>query len=162
VAPVMRVLVYGNSGSGKTTMARALASSEGLTHLDLDAIAWASKAVRRSLPESVELLHAFVARTPSWVIEGCYGDLVEAALPSCTELRFLNPGADACVVNCKARPWEPSKYASAAEQDEVLAFLLKWVREYETRTDEYGLARHRAIFDSFAGPKREIRSSGEI
>jgi len=29
------------------------------------------------------------------------------------------------------------------------------VRQYDTRDDEYGLARHRAIFDGFAGPKRE-------
>lgn len=32
-----------------------------------------------------------------WVIEGCYGDLILAALPSRTELRFLNPGIEACV-----------------------------------------------------------------
>ena len=33
--------------------------------------------------------------------------------------------------------------------------LVAWVREYETRDDEYGLARHRAIFDAYAGRKRE-------
>ena len=32
-----------------------------------------------------------------WVIEGCYGDLIEAAAARCTELRFLNPGADVCI-----------------------------------------------------------------
>ena len=29
-----------------------------------------------------------------------------------------------------------------------------WVRAYETRADECGRARHRALYDAFAGPKR--------
>lgn len=37
----------------------------------------------------------------------------------------------------------------------MLRELIEWVREYETREDEYGLARHRRIFDDFKGPKRE-------
>jgi transcriptional regulator with AAA-type ATPase domain len=36
----MKVLVYGNSGSGKSTYARALAAQHGLAHLDLDSIFW--------------------------------------------------------------------------------------------------------------------------
>lgn len=150
-----RVLLVGNSGSGKTTMARALSAERGLPHLDLDAIAWATPGVRRPLDESVAALRLFVERHPAWVIEGSYGTLVAAALPFCTELRFLNPGVEACLAHCRARPWEPAKYASPEEQDRRLDFLLDWVRTYETRPDEYGLARHRAIYDGFAGLKRE-------
>jgi adenylate kinase family enzyme len=36
----MRVLVFGNSGSGKTTYALALAHRYSLAHLDLDSIVW--------------------------------------------------------------------------------------------------------------------------
>lgn len=154
---MQRIVIYGNSGSGKTTMARAAAAELGLVHLDLDLIAWESPGVRRAPAASVAMLHDFFAEHPSWVVEGCYADLVEAALPFCTELRFLNPGVEACVANCRARPWEPEKYASREEQDERLAFLLDWVRQYDTRTDEYGLPRHRALFDGFAGTKREYR-----
>ncbi len=89
------------------------------------------------------------------MLEGCYGELVEAALPHCTELRFLNPGVAACVENCRKRPWEPDKFTSPEEQDKMLEDLISWVREYEEREDEYGLARHRAIYDNFEGTKRE-------
>jgi adenylate kinase family enzyme len=152
---VRRILIYGNSGSGKTTMARAVAAELGVEHLDLDLIAWDAPGERRSPATSVAMLEAYFAAHDAWVVEGCYGDLVEAALPYCTELRFLNPGVERCIAHCRARPWEPEKYASPEEQDQRLAFLLDWVRQYDTRTDEYSLARHRAIFDGFAGPKRE-------
>jgi adenylate kinase family enzyme len=155
-----RILIYGNSGSGKTTMARELQDRYGLPHLDLDSVAWAAPGERLPLTESVTALEAFHAANPSWVVEGSYGSLVEAALPLCTELRFLNPGVEACVANCRRRPWEPEKYASAEEQDARLAFLLDWVQAYPDREDEYGLKAHRALFDGFDGERREYTRSG--
>ncbi|MDX1556834.1 MAG: shikimate kinase, partial [Xanthomonadales bacterium] len=88
----------------------------------------------------------------------CYGDLVEAALPHCTELRFLNPGMERCVEHCRRRPFEPEKFASPEEQQAMLDTLIRWVRKYETREDEYGLKRHRRIYAQFDGPKREYNS----
>lgn len=153
-----RIIIFGNSGSGKTTMARSLAQAHGLAHLDLDSLAWDSPGVRRPLEQSARAIRDFVHAQSAWILEGCYGDLLEVALPSCTELRFLNPGVETCVANCRARPWEPEKYPSPEAQDQMLAFLLDWVRAYETRSDEYSLARHQAIFESFHGPKREFTS----
>lgn len=150
-----RILIFGNSGSGKTTMARALAREHGLAHLDLDSLAWDAPGVRRSHDASLAAIEAFLSAHPAWVIEGCYADLLEPVLATASEVRFLNPGVEACVRNCRARPWEPEKYASPAEQDERLGFLLQWVRQYETRGDEYSLQAHRRLFESFRGPKRE-------
>ncbi len=152
-----RYLLFGNSGSGKTTMARALAKEHGLVHLDLDSVAWSSPGVRRPTDESLIEIRRFLDANLGWVIEGCYGDLMDPILAAATEVRFLNPGVEACIANCLARPWEPEKYPSKEKQDEVLAFLLDWVREYETRDDEYSLAAHRALFDRFPGRKREYR-----
>jgi len=151
-----RIVVYGNSGSGKTTMATALSRELGVPHLDLDTIAWAQIAVRKPLADSIAELRAFIDAHEGWVIEGCYGDLVEAALPLCTELRFLDPGIEICLRNCRARSWEPHKYDDSAEQDRRLAFLLDWVAGYDTRTDEFSAARHRAIFAAFPGPKQRF------
>jgi len=94
-----------------------------------------------------------------WIIEGCYGDLVEAVLPHCSELRFLNPGVETCVAHCNCRPWEASKFSSAEEQNAMLSQLIQWVKDYESRDDEYGLKRHRRIFDSFSGAKQEYTST---
>lgn len=150
-----RVIVYGNAGSGKTSMARLLSARLSVPHLDLDTIAWERPVVRKEFAASVGELQAFIDSNAGWVIEGCYGGLVEAALPWCSELRFLNPGVAACVRNCRGRPWEPHKFATPEEQDRMLSQLIPWVEQYESRDDEFSLARHRAIFDGFCGPKRE-------
>jgi len=156
-----RIVVFGNSGSGKTTLARALTSQYGLAHLDLDSLAWDRPGVRRQSPESARAIHDFIEENPEWVIEGCYGDLLEQVLPYASEVRFLNPGLEVCLANCRARPWEPEKYPSKEAQDENLEFLLGWVRHYQSRRDEYSLARHRELFEGFRGPKVELLSPPE-
>lgn len=150
-----RVLIYGNAGSGKTTRARRVAEEAGVPRLCLDAVAFGAEAQRRPLLESIAAMKAFIDANAGWVVEGCYGDLIEAALPYCTELRFLNPGVETCVRNCVARPWDAEYCASPEDQRRYLGPLLEFVRLYPTRQDEYGLARHRAIYDGFGGAKAE-------
>jgi adenylate kinase family enzyme len=153
---VPRIVIFGNSGSGKSTLARRLSSEHRIPHLDLDQLAWSSPGIRRPLAQSARDIDAYVRDNREWVAEGCYADLLELLLPHATEVRWLNPGTEACVANCLARPWEPEKYASPEEQNARLDFLIQWVREYESRTDEYSLVRHRRLFDGFEGPKREF------
>ena len=83
-----RIVIYGNAGAGKTTMARGLRSENNLPLLLLDSIAWSEVAVRRPLKDSIDDLERLVSKHSEWLLEGCYGDLIEAALPHCTG-RFL-------------------------------------------------------------------------
>ncbi|MDJ1176761.1 hypothetical protein [Roseofilum capinflatum] len=152
----MRMILLGNAGAGKTTMARRLIGDRAITRLSLDEIAWNPGPERKPLDESIALLLSFIQEHEQWVIEGCYADLVEAALPYCTELRFLNPGIETCVRNCYQRPWEPEKFAAPEDQQAMLEVLVDWVKQYETRNDEYGLSRHRALYDRFTGTKQEF------
>ncbi len=155
-----KVVIFGNSGAGKTTLARKLAREEGLAHLDLDGLAWepTSPPTRRPVESSAEAIRQFTARHDRWVIEGCYSDLLSLAAPDCTQLIFLNPGVLACVQNCRSRPWEPNKYESQAAQDANLEMLIEWVGAYETRQDEFSLEAHRRLFDAFPGAKIELET----
>jgi hypothetical protein len=65
-------------------------------------------------------------------------------------------GAEACKEHCRQRPWEPHKYVSRAEQDAKLQFLLQWVDDYYVRDGSMSLKGHRALFDGYSGPKREV------
>jgi adenylate kinase family enzyme len=153
-----RILIFGNSGAGKSTLAKSLARALELAHLDLDALAWeqADAPIRRALARSRTEIENFTAANDGWVIEGAYADLLTLLLDECSELVFLNPGVEACVENCRARPWEPHKYASKEAQDRNLEFLIAWVRDYGARDDEYSLGSHRWLFDRFNGVKREF------
>lgn len=154
-----RILILGNSGSGKSTMARALAGEHGIAHLDLDTIVWVPGEI--AVPRPPEAISADLARFrddfPGWVIEGCYSEWIAHLLPYCTELRFLDPGVEACLANNRRRPHETHKYATMAEQEQMFEALQAWVAGYDTRDDAWSRAAHQRVFDGFDGPKQVYR-----
>jgi adenylate kinase family enzyme len=154
----MRIAVVGNSGAGKSTLAGQIAAAHSIASLDLDTVAWEPGriAVPRPADACSADVNAFCASHERWVVEGCYAGLVGHALASSPILLFVDPGLDACLSNCRGRPWEPHKYASKAEQDEKLEFLLAWVGEYYSRDDELSLTTHRALFEGYRGPKLRL------
>jgi len=154
----MQLAILGNSGSGKSTLARWVSQHFSAPCLDLDTVAWEPErvAVARAAPAARADVVAFCSSHEDWVVEGCYASLIAAALPFGPRLVLLNPGEEQCLANCRARPWEPHKYASREEQDERLAFLLAWVSAYYTREGDMSLTGHKALFDTFAGPRMEL------
>lgn len=154
-----RTAIIGNSGSGKSTLATRLAQETGAALLDLDTVAWVPGEI--AVAEDPEVarreVDAFCRAHERWVIEGCYASLVQVAERHGALLLFLDPGAAQCVANCRARPWEPHKYATQAEQDARLPFLLEWVEDYYRREGEMSHAAHRALFEAWTGPKQHLR-----
>lgn len=156
-----RIVIFGNSGSGKSTLARDYSGKYGLTHLDLDVLAWRDTDTPTRLPrgESAAKIQGFLDNNEQWVVEGCYSDLLDLVLTQASEVIFLNPGEETCVRNCKLRPWEPHKYASPEEQNRNQDMLLDWVRQYSLRDDEFSLSAHQKLFDDFSGKKTEFKSN---
>lgn len=152
----VKLVIMGNAGSGKTTLARRLAREGEVPILCLDSIAWEQGVTRKPLAESIALLNAFIGAHGEWIVEGCYGDLIEVALPHCDELIFLHPGVEVCVARSRNRPFEPNKFASPADQRVMLERLIDWIRDYEVREDEFGRQRHRRIYEGFTGRKFEL------
>jgi adenylate kinase family enzyme len=153
-----KIVIFGNSGSGKTTLALKLQTELNLPMLDLDTITWISNqpGIRREKTESEKLLNDFMNENSEWIIEGCYGSLIEKVATHGSEMIFLNPGIEQCLENNRRRSWEPHKYKTPQEQDANLEFLQTWVREYYSRDDEYSFKCHKKIFKAFNGKKREI------
>jgi adenylate kinase family enzyme len=157
----MKIILLGNAGAGKSTMAKKLMANQNIPRLSLDEVAWAEPAIRMSEAESVELVRSFIQQHDQWILEGCYSDIIEPILPECDELRFLNPGIETCIKHCHARPWEPEIFESPEKHNANIQNLINWVNEYESREDEYGLKRHRKLFDSYNGNKREYSCVSE-
>lgn len=140
----MKIAILGNSGSGKSTLAHWLASQKHSALLDIDTVAWepGQIAVPRSPVAAAGDVRAFCQEHADWVLEGCYADLIRVSLDYQPLFLFLNPGLEACLAHCRARPWEPHKYSSPEEQQSRLAFLLDWVSTYESREGELSLQGH--------------------
>ena len=158
---LQRIIIFGNSGSGKSTLAKTYVNDYGLSHLDLDDLAWLDTypPKRKPLKDSTKQINDFLNSNQGWVIEGCYSDLLDLVKDKATDMIFLNPGVETCINNCKSRPWEPHKYTSAEEQDKNLEMLLQWVSDYSIRDDEFSLNSHNALFDLFEGNKIEYNSN---
>ncbi len=114
----MKVILLGNAGAGKSTLAKKLIEREHAAILTLDEVAFHTGSIdRKPLQDSVSEVQAFISRNESWIIEGCYADIIMPLLETCEELYFINPGIKTSIENCKKRPWEPDKFESKEEQD---------------------------------------------
>ncbi len=148
--------LVGNAGSGKSTLAKEIQRQTKARILDLDNITWERGRLQKRLPieQSLREMETFIHAAPeSFIIEGCYGELIEGSLKFSPLLIFLDPGEKQCLSNCQNRPWESHKYSSKAEQDKLLDFLLSWVSEYYRRDGPMSHAFHRQLFESYRGPK---------
>lgn len=151
-----RIVIFGNSGSGKTTFARSLAERLQFDVLELDEVRWERRPDRiNSLERCREIIVDFMATRMSWVIEGLHASLLECALARATELHFLNPGFEVCRARALARPWDPRKSSSPEHQAALFRQYEPWFRSYDQRNDETSLAAHRALFGTFEGSKWE-------
>ena len=157
-----KILIFGNSGSGKTTLARQLAEKYKAAHFDLDTIAWQASTPPQRAPvsDSLTLINSFFDANDAWVIEGCYGDLIELVSDQANEMIFMNLPLAQCISNAKQRPWEPHKYSSKQAQDDNLAMLIDWITDYQTRDDSFSKQAHESLYEQFRGLK-SMRTSND-
>lgn len=151
-----RIVIFGNGASGKSTLARRLATELGVDCLELDHVRWEERPHKPNSPERCrEIIEAFIGARDAWIVEGLHASLLEHALRHASELHFLNPGFDVCRARALARPWDPAKSPSPEAQAAAFTQFEPFFRSYDTRSDETSLAAHRRLFDAFDGAKHE-------
>jgi adenylate kinase family enzyme len=103
-----RVHVVGTSGSGKSTVAAALARALGVPHVELDALHWLPGWQERPVDEFRAHLSAALA-THGWVVDGNYAaqsrDLVWAQVDTVVWLDLPRRTVMRQVVQRTARRW---------------------------------------------------------
>ena len=156
-----KVLIFGNSASGKSTLAKELVETDKLAHLDLDILAClpTDPPERTPLDVAKGKILEFTHQNNSWVIEGCYTDLLEMASSEASEIIFMNLSVSQCIENAKLRPWEPHKYKSKEEQDRNLSMLIEWIKNYRERKDCFSHSSHQNFYDQFEGKKSIFTSN---
>ena len=152
-----RILIIGNSGAGKSSLAGKLADLLKMPAIDLDRLHWEDDRYgrKRAEGEARELAKA-AATPPDWIIEGVYGWLAEAVIPRTTDLVWLDLPWAVCRAGLLARK------ASRGQSTPDSLRLLDWAEAYWERQTPSSFAGHARIFENFMGSKFRLRRRSEI
>jgi len=86
-----RIVVWGATGSGKTTLARRLSEALGLPAIELDAIRHHGAWDAVDFPEMRNVLRERLAACPGgWIVDGSYSPTHDLYLPSADTLIWLH------------------------------------------------------------------------
>ncbi|WP_333609762.1 hypothetical protein [Pantoea piersonii] len=146
-----RVLIMGNSGSGKSWLAARLSELTNLPVTDLDTLNWGSEGYGKAR-KKVDVLNDVqaIANQDRWIIEGIYGWIAAPVALYATKVIWLTPDSNECVENIKARGIRNNG------SPEEFAALLEWASSYETRTGSSSYEGHLKVF-SKAPPESQVK-----
>jgi adenylate kinase family enzyme len=88
----MRIVIVGTPGAGKTTLAKTLAATLSIPHVELDALHWNTGWQPLSITDPDEFARRVDAATAgdAWVVEGNYGMVRKLVWPRATHLVWLD------------------------------------------------------------------------
>jgi len=99
-----RILVIGSPGSGKSTVARALAATTGLPLHHLDQLYWQPGWIETPRPE-FEARLATVTAEPRWIIDGNYSGTLATRLAAADMVVLLDLSPFRCAWRIVRRWW---------------------------------------------------------
>lgn len=152
-----RTVILGNSGSGKSWLAKRMSRRLAIPIIDLDLIHWEPGGYNE--PREKRMASDMVrelAKGDAWVIEGVYGWLAHEALPHATALIWLDIEIGECIANLKRRG------IRRGGDEASFSALFAWTEEYRTRTGSSSFLGHQRVLSSFLGHKLHLRSRAEM
>lgn len=167
-----RIVVWGVTGSGKTTLARNLSEALGLKRIELDAIFWQPGWVETPLDGFRAKLQVAIHDAPDgWVLDGSYSRVSDIYLSHADTLLWLHlpwrTSFRRVFWRTVSRAWtrEPLYYEGGPQESWRLSFfdsksILWWsIRQHRTATKA-----RRERFDALSPHIRryELRSAREV
>ncbi|MRI35092.1 AAA family ATPase [Endozoicomonas sp. OPT23] len=158
-----RILIFGNSGSGKSWLSREISKQENLSEINLDSIFWMPGGFsQKRSNEEVEIKINELKSLESWVVEGVFGGLVENFITEATEVIFLDFSWEECSENLLYRGSGSSKKLDPEVAEIKYKELLQWASEYWTRKSKSSHSFHNFLYESFKGRKQRITGREEV
>ena len=150
---MQRILIIGNSGSGKSWFATRLAEKTSLPVTELDTLNWEPGGYGSAREKEAVLYDALtIAKKERWIIEGVYGWIADKVATYATHIIWLTPDPAECIENIKARGVR--NHGSVAD----FTALLEWAEAYNTRTGSSSYQGHLTVY-SQASPATRSRLS---
>jgi adenylate kinase family enzyme len=159
----MRTVIVGNSGSGKTWLARRLAEKAVISVVHLDEIFWLPGGFneKRDPSDVSRLIDASKAKA-EWIVEGVYGNLAKLFLPSALTLVWLDLAWSVCKQRLELRGSESKAHMERKQSDQGLRELIRWAEDYCSRQGSSGQAAHLAMFEAFQGERFRLLSEMQV
>ena len=158
-----RTVIIGNSGSGKSYLAKSLSTIYSTPIIHLDQLFWLPGGFNEKRPK--DEIKSEIERKrneTSWIIEGVFGELAEMFLSRAQLLIFLDMDWSVCREGLLVRGSESSKQLDAAKSEENFKELLLWAGQYWTRTNLCSHSGHLRLFSNFAGHKFRFTCRAEV
>jgi adenylate kinase family enzyme len=149
-----RVVIIGNSGSGKSHLARHLTQAGQTEVIHLDRIFWVPGGFNDKRPSEVverQIKEKKAAR--AWIVEGVFGELALRFFDRADLLIWLDMPWETCRESLLARGSESAKQLDPATAEARFQQLLIWAADYWKRTDLRSHSGHARLFSEFAGDK---------
>lgn len=158
-----RIVIIGNSGSGKSYLAESLFTIHPVPVFHLDQIFWMPSGFSEKRPKGEVGNEIEQKRNEnSWIVEGVFGELAELFLPRAQSLIFLDMDWTTCRAGLMARGSESSRQLGAANAEENFGKLLLWAEQYWSRTNLCSHAGHLQLFSNFDGIKFKFTRRVEV
>jgi len=158
-----KIIIIGNSGSGKTWLGNRLSSILGIPHILLDNIFWEPGGYNIKRSESdVEVGIKSIQNAECWVSEGVFGHLVEPLIAFADTLIYINLPWGECRNNLIKRGSESSRQLEPKRAEENFQSLLKWASEYEVRDSKASKGFHNLLFEKFSRQKYMLINREEM
>jgi adenylate kinase family enzyme len=159
----MRTVIVGNSGSGKTWLARRLAEKLGSSVVHLDEIFWLPGGFNEKRdPSDVSRLIDVRRAEAQWIVEGVYGNLAKQFLPSALTLVWLDLPWSVCKQRLELRGSESKAHMEREQSVQGVRELIHWAEEYWSRHGSSSQAAHLALFEAFLGQRFRLGSETQV
>jgi adenylate kinase family enzyme len=149
-----RVVIIGNSGAGKSFLARRLGQMVQTKATHLDRLFWVPGGFNEK--RSAEVVEREIMKTKlagAWIVEGVFGELAAQFLDSAELLIWLDMPWETCRAGLLARGSESAKQLDPVRAEESFQLLLDWAADYWKRTDLRSHFGHARLFAEFTGDK---------
>ena len=159
----MRTVIIGNSGSGKSWLAKRISQKSPSQVIHLDEIFWLPGGFNEKRPPSEVLTLINTKKADAeWIVEGVYSDLAEQLLPYATLLIWLDLPWAVCKQRLEARGSESKAHMGREQSESSLRALIQWAEAYYSRSGTCCHAAHLALFETFAGQGHRFSTESQV